>query len=342
MMLLRNKLSLVRVLVPTYRRNELLLRALQSLRAQTFTDWVCEVHNDDPNDSAPAEIVKRLGDPRIESQTHEQNLGASGTFNLLYHPTRESFYSLLEDDNWWEPEFLNTMVTEMQAHPDATMAWCNQKIWEELPDGTWQNTGELVNRSEQGPSRFVNFGDPRQIMGAMHSHGAMLLRSRVDESYETPLDWPLAAIEPFRERMIRHPLLYVPRPLAVFAKTLRTARAESRLEWGLVQTLLAATFVKHSQFSDEQLREVFAAARTQMPPSTNVLLIAAIVEPYCRNLLRHSKPKDWLIFFRGLIRSPAALSRALRSRKRNGDWWSIMEFHTAARFKELRSIVDAT
>ncbi len=131
---------LVRVFVPTYRRPHLLPRALKSLRAQTFSDWICEVHNDDSTNTFPKELVKDLGDPRIRLHDHERNLGAIATFNLFYRPTREPFYSLLEDDNWWLPEFLETMIRAMNSYPNITMACCNQRVWEEMPDGSWRNT----------------------------------------------------------------------------------------------------------------------------------------------------------------------------------------------------------
>jgi hypothetical protein len=70
-----NSLATVRVFVPTYRRPLLLPRPLESLRAQTFTDWVCEVRTDDPNDSFPGKLIQRLGDPRIELRNHERTVG---------------------------------------------------------------------------------------------------------------------------------------------------------------------------------------------------------------------------------------------------------------------------
>jgi glycosyltransferase involved in cell wall biosynthesis len=237
----------VRVYVPTYRRHLMLGRALGSLRAQTFAEWVCEIHNDDPTDYFPTDLVRRLGDPRIELFNHESNLGPCASFNLFYHPTREPFYCLLEDDNWWESTYLETMVSAMQLHPHVTMAWCNQKIWEELPDGCWRDTGELVNSEEDSNFRLVEFGDPKQIAGALHSNGAMFLRSRANETYSTPSDFPFVAIEPLRERMISHPLLYLPQPLAIFAKTRQSARSKSRSELAVIQTMLAATFFKPRQ-----------------------------------------------------------------------------------------------
>ena len=121
------------------------------------------------------------------------------------------------------------MIDAMQVHPDVTLAWCNQKVWEELPDGYWHNTGTLVNPPEGSQLRLIRFGDARQVMGAMHANGAMMLRSRDDETYETPPDLPFSGMEAFRERMLGHPLLYVPQPLAVYARTLGTARTDTRI-----------------------------------------------------------------------------------------------------------------
>lgn len=47
----------VKVFVPTFRRPDMLARALSSLEAQTYRDWVAEVHNDDPYDNQPQAIV---------------------------------------------------------------------------------------------------------------------------------------------------------------------------------------------------------------------------------------------------------------------------------------------
>jgi Glycosyl transferase family 2 len=335
-----NTNAVIRVFVPTYRRRALLPRALASLRAQTFKDWICEVHNDDPADSFPIELVKRLSDSRIELHQHERNLGAVATFNQFYRPILEPFFAVLEDDNWWESEFLATMLHNLSAHPDITLAWCNQKVWEELPDGLWRDTGQLVNPPEEFGARRVEFGNARQIMGALHGNGAALVRSRADNTYETPMDWPFAAIEPLRERMIPHPLLYVPQPLAIFAKTLRTARSDSRAEWAIVQTMLAATFMKYAQYSDEQLARVFADARAKQPPQSGPLIFAALIEPRCRKLLKHSKPSDWLLLLRGVIRRPFVLWQVLRSRQCHLNWWSLLEQNTVERFTEEPQVVD--
>lgn len=79
----------VRVFLFTYQRAHLLPRALESLLAQTFTDWVCEVHNDDPNDDEPRRIVSSINDNRITIVQHEKNLGGLASYNLMFRPMEE-------------------------------------------------------------------------------------------------------------------------------------------------------------------------------------------------------------------------------------------------------------
>jgi glycosyltransferase involved in cell wall biosynthesis len=332
-----DRFAQVRVFVPTYRRGHLLPRALRSLRDQTFTDWTCEVHNNDPNDGFPAELVGRLSDPRIELHSHEANLGPTVAFNLFYRPVSEPFFSILEDDNWWEPEFLSIMIGEIRSHPSVTLAWCNQKIWEELPNGHWRDTGRLVNEDAGAGSRLVEFGEFRQVMGCLHANGAMIMRSHPGQSYPTPADFPFSGTEAFRERLIPAPLLYVGSPLAVFSRTIRSARSDSRSEWAIVQNLLAATFIRNRRYDDREVAELFAAARAQRPPGTATLICAALTEPGCLRWLRHSRPVDWLRLLRGLVARPHVLWQVLRSRRRNIDWWNALDQQTAARFAERTS-----
>jgi hypothetical protein len=269
-------------------------------------------------------------------QQHDRNLGATTTFNMFYRPSYEPFYSLLEDDNWWEPEFLDTMYGVMQSHPDVTLAWCNQRIWEELADGSWRDTGQLVSPREPTETRLVDFGGAKQVMGALHSNGAMLVRSRPYQIYATPPRWPFAAIEPLRERMMPHPLLYVPQPLAVYSRTRQTARMESRGDWAVAQAMLAATFIKHAEYDDALLDHLLAAAREYRPPHTSGFILAALIEPRCRILVHHTKAEDWLLLLRSFLRRPNVLWQVLVSRRRHADWWQLLDWHTSERFKEVR------
>lgn len=325
----------VRIFLPTYRRPHLLPRAVASLLAQTFTDWICELHNDDPADSAPGELVARLGDPRIAYRRHERNLGGVATFNLFFRAQAEPFYTMLEDDNAWEPGFLASMLAVAHARPEATVFWCNQRLWAETDSGV-RDLGTCVHSEDNTTPQRISWGQPGQFFGALHANGACLIRSRPGQDYTTPAV-PFSLIEAFRERMFPHPMVYVPNALAHFTHTRTTARSDDRGAWAVAQTMLAATFLKHA--GPAALATAWERAENQTPPATGTLLLAALIEPTCRPLWRRAPLAAKLKLLRGVARRPRVFGRVLRSRRRHADWWDFLDRHTAARFAESRRAV---
>src|SRR5690348_592267 len=136
-------MALVKVYLFYYRRPQTIERALRSLLAQTMVDWVCEFHNDDPSDNSPRELLKEICDARICYVPHRRNLGAVASFNLAWKPIAEPFMSILEDDNWWEPDFLQEMIEVMDTQPEVSLAWANMKVWRERAGNEWAPEGTI-------------------------------------------------------------------------------------------------------------------------------------------------------------------------------------------------------
>jgi hypothetical protein len=334
-------MAAVRVFLPTCRRPRLLERAVDSLRKQTFTDWVCELHNDAPDDNGPAILLAHIDDARFSLNQHKRNLGGAETFNLFFRSTNEPYYSMLEDDNWWEPDFLAKMLAVADANPDVGVFWSNMRIWQERADESFHDTGELVQPYREGEApRLITWGQSCQIYGAVHSHGAGLFRSQAGQSFLTP-NVPIAAVEMFRERLFPYPLVFVPSPLANFSITLRTSRSDDRAEWATVQTMLAATFLKHAGYDDSRVAALWEEARARRPPSSSTLLLASIVEPACRSLARHARATDWLLLLRGIIRRPLVLLSVLRSRRSLKGWWEFLDQAAARQFSEQRLAINS-
>lgn len=337
----------VRVFVPTYRRPHLLARALASLRAQNFGDWVCEVHNDDPTDPGPGRIVAELRDARIQCIDHPRNLGAPATFNLVFRPASEEFVSMLEDDNWWEPRFLETMVAAAGEHPEVAFFWSNMRIWQEMPDGSFEETGACVSPRDgnQPRIRLLEWASKKQMLGAAHSNSAALLRSAAQLDLQIP-DVPPAATEMFRERCMPHPLGFISEPLANFSRTRSSVRSNDRAEWAEVQAMLATTFLKHANLTDTDVAMLMKEQRQFVPPRTAALLLAALLEPECRRFLRAATAGDLIALAAGLIRHPGVLVRLIASRHRHAHWWEFLDRHTARRFATAKSgstpFVDTT
>lgn len=327
-------LPTVRIFVPTYRRSQLLPRALRSIQAQTFTDWIAEVHNDDPDDPAPGKVVAEFNDPRIRYVRHEKRLGGAQAFNLVFQEHPEPFYAMLEDDNWWHPEFLATMLDALNAHPEATVAWSNQELWEELPDHSWRDTGRCVRPTDHdGAPQVCSWPHPWQCFGALHANGTLLMRSRPGGAYPTPI-MELGGTEAVRERCFPHPLLYVPRPLGVYAITLETFRSRAALEWATNQVLLSASYLLHAPMTQMAEQRLWEQARAAKPRMTDTLLYATMQHPALRRHRRHARFDDWRHLFVRAVRRPSSFWHLLRASRRRPHMWNFLDTHSAERTRE--------
>lgn len=311
----------------------LLRRALRSLLTQTMTNWVCELHNDAPDDDAPAKILAELapGDKRFSYHLHSHNWGAVAVFNHAYGGGPEPFASLLEDDNWWEAEFLEVAFAALAAHPSAALAWGNMKVWQELPDGTWKDTGEHVWRIKTETAPVVEFQLPEalQAFDALHSQGAMVFRSGKFRTRSVPPSTPVAIIESLRERAAIGSLLLLTTPLANFARTLATVRDADAGRWLQAKLLVAASFLQGVSLDLATLSKIWAERRAQCPRDTDIFFCLALVlrKPY---LLRPARADDWLHFLLHMLRHPIRLTRGLRFRfDHPAVWtWLVMQTYT--------------
>jgi len=114
--------ALVAIAMATYNPKPELLRAqIDSIRAQTLTDWRLVVSDESSNEQAREAIRRIVGaDPRIslESGPH---LGFVGNFEraLSRLDRRSSFFALSDQDDVWYPAKLQTLVEAIEREKAA-------------------------------------------------------------------------------------------------------------------------------------------------------------------------------------------------------------------------------
>lgn len=329
-------MALVRIYLLTYRRPLLLVRALESLRAQSFTDWVCELHNDAPDDETPGRLVAEIKDPRIQLHQHTTNWGSTACFNHVFRGGPEPFLSLLEDDNWWEPEFLATALAAISAEPTANVVWANMRIWAEQRDGTWVNTGRTVwtNPSADPTPCLFHWPVLLQAFDALHSNGAMLVRADASRTAIPPAETPFDIIETIRERLLGGGWLLLPKPLANFSITLGTARSSNPANWARTQLLVASSFLSFVDLNPDEVSLLWSSLRDQRPRSTSLLFHVAMAGVRPRALLRHARAGDWIRFLAGTLRHPISFLSILRFRSAHRTAWATLLAGAAARTRE--------
>lgn len=321
----------VRVYLSTYRRPGLLRRAVNSLLAQTLTDWSCQLHNDAPDDPEPARLVAEIGDARIRCVTHVANLGATRAFNAFHQPVPEPYFSVLEDDNWWDPRFLERMVEALGANPDVELAWANLQLWDELPDGRWRDTGRAIWQvgGRRAPIRIA-WPQLLQVSGALHSNGAMLVRTRRADLHRIPDETPQDSMELVRERTY-DAVLFVPDVLGAFAVTRDTWRSHSRQQWDRTQFVLILSFLDHVPLTSAAMARLWDLRRGPAR-STHLLFLAAFSRRRHLRHLRHARAADWVAFARLAIGRSALMAATIRARRAQPALWAFLDSQTRARW----------
>jgi glycosyltransferase involved in cell wall biosynthesis len=93
--------------VTTYNRHDLLRQTLDSVLAQTFTDFEVIVGNDFTAETLTGEMFG-ISATRVRFVNHPHNLREVGNMNALLEMATGRYFTWLFDDDLYEPDFLQT------------------------------------------------------------------------------------------------------------------------------------------------------------------------------------------------------------------------------------------
>ena len=129
----------VTVVLTTCNRARFLQRAVQSVLAQTWTDFELIIVDNASRDETPR-IVKGFADPRIRYVRHAVNLGGPAARNTGIKQARGRYVAFLDDDDQWLPSKLEAQVRKMEdAPPEVGLIYTGTEVIDE-------QTGALYRR----------------------------------------------------------------------------------------------------------------------------------------------------------------------------------------------------
>ena len=137
----------VSVIVPTHNRANVLPRAVNSVLAQTFTDFEVLVVDDcSTDDTARVMADLELVDPRIRGFRHGLNRGSAATRNTGIANAVGEYLAFLDDDDEFLPKKLEKQVQVLDDAPsDVGMAY----VWSEYVGPSGEILGSRC-RTEEG------------------------------------------------------------------------------------------------------------------------------------------------------------------------------------------------
>ena len=125
----QNRTPLVSVIVPAYDVTDFICEALDSVLAQTFTEYEIIVVNDGCPDT---EALERALAPYISRIIYlkQENSGVGAARNTGIKAARGSLLAFLDADDTWLPNYLEIQVARIQADPTIDVLYPNVVMFE--------------------------------------------------------------------------------------------------------------------------------------------------------------------------------------------------------------------
>jgi glycosyltransferase involved in cell wall biosynthesis len=128
------------VVIPTYNRAQKVMRAVESVLAQTVTDYDVWVIDDGSTDATAGALVPYLGRIHYVAQA---NQGVAAARNRGIGASAGKYVAILDSDDRWLPPKLATISRVIQDYPEAGLFYSQWDVVNEAGERLW------VDRSRQ-------------------------------------------------------------------------------------------------------------------------------------------------------------------------------------------------
>lgn len=180
--------------MPAYRRPETITQSIESVLAQSHPDWRLVISENGPGGGAVERAVGRyLGDPRIVYRATGRNIGPAANWTRLIQAGSSPYFTLIQDDDVWEPGFLTKRVRFLEQHPTCAFVFSGERMMdgngreisvERTPKLPEMDISEVLHEGVYSPAEFVR-SMYRHQLGGIHtptisSGGVMSRRSALE------------------------------------------------------------------------------------------------------------------------------------------------------------------
>jgi glycosyltransferase involved in cell wall biosynthesis len=113
----------VSVLMPTFKQGEFISRALDSLLAQSLTDWEAIIVDDGSPDDTSAVVRPYLSDERISYYRLDSNTGMGAALNFALDQSEAALVAYLPSDDYYYADHLSSLFGILEQNPSLVLAF---------------------------------------------------------------------------------------------------------------------------------------------------------------------------------------------------------------------------
>jgi len=115
----------VSVVVPNYNHARFLRQRIGSVLGQTYRDFELILLDDCSSDESRSILSEYTSDPRVRMEFNEKNSGSTfKQWNKGVALARGEYVWIAESDDYAEPQFLEKLVSRLDAEPNAVLSNC--------------------------------------------------------------------------------------------------------------------------------------------------------------------------------------------------------------------------
>lgn len=129
----------VSCIIPTYNRVERLVRAIESVREQTFSNWELIVVDDRSSDTTPQYVQNlSMADSRIVYTKNIRRQGPAGARNHGVLQAKGAYVAFLDSDDEWKEWHLEKCIASLRENQAVDWLFCDMERYV---------NGDLINSS---------------------------------------------------------------------------------------------------------------------------------------------------------------------------------------------------
>jgi glycosyltransferase involved in cell wall biosynthesis len=141
----------VSIVLPTFNRKEFLPSAIESVFAQTLTDWEMIIA-DDGSDADTRTYLRGLEDPPRVQVLYLPHMGRPGAVrNVALRQAHGEYVAFLDSDDIWPPTKLEIQIASLRRHP--TRKWSYTRFG--LVDAAGDPTGSTYPGGRKAPAGWI-------------------------------------------------------------------------------------------------------------------------------------------------------------------------------------------
>ncbi|MEP7242483.1 MAG: glycosyltransferase family A protein [Gammaproteobacteria bacterium] len=163
------------IAMPAYNCEKYIGRALESLLAQTYTDYELVI-SDNASTDATEQVCRSFAatDSRIRYVRRQDNIGGPGNFRYVFSLCRGEYHKWSTADDYWDPSFLAKCVPVLDQNPDVVLCYSKTKLIdaEGAPIEDYEDNLDL---GEESPR--ARFGKLFSRIGLCNAHLGVIRRS---------------------------------------------------------------------------------------------------------------------------------------------------------------------